>query len=346
VVDIAAILGGPDVRTIAIVGCSKNSGKTTVLNHVLEHLADGPERVGVLSIGIDGEEADFWLGVPKPRVSVREGYLVATADKAMKGSTAQVRTLMRTGAITALGELVLVRVEKPGNLLLAGVRHKADVRLIVDAMLKHQAQKVLIDGAYQRMMAADPDVSQGVILATGAVLGRSVKEVVRRTRAMLDRLLVPRIDDPDDTLLLRDALDHGRIAVRDADSRILLLPETGVAAGEAGLKVSLGSGDAVVALPGALTDRILKVLLAHKVGHVRILVSDPTRVFSSFTQLQKFRERGWDIMAGRAVNLLGISVNPVSILGYELPENELLEGIQAAAPGVPAFVFHEKPPSA
>jgi len=216
----------------------------------------------------------------------------------------------------------------------------------VEAMLKHQVSRVLIDGAYQRMMAADPDVSQGVILATGAVLGRTVREVVRKTRMVLDRMTVPRIEDESDRALLRDAVEHGRVAVRDLDGRIVLLPQSGSAAGEAGLKSSLGSGDAVVALPGALTDRILKVLLMHKGGRMRVLVTDPTRIFGSSQAIAKLRERGGEILAGRSVRLLGVSVNPVSVLGYELPESELLEGVRAVLPGIPVFVLHEKPPSA
>jgi hypothetical protein len=339
---IARVIDDPSVRTVAIVGCSKNSGKTTAMNHVLSGLQGGSERVGLMSIGIDGEEADFWLGVPKPRVSVREGWLVATADKAIKGGTAQVRTMARTGAVTPLGELVLVRVERPGLLLLAGVRHKADVRVLVDLMVKHQAQKVLIDGAYQRLMAADPEVSDGVILATGAILGRTVREVAKRTRATLDRLLLPAATDKADLELLADATRHRRPAVAEKSGRIVVMPDPGAAADEAELRDALGKGDATVAVPGVLTDRVLRVLAAHRAGRVRLIVADPTRMFASAPLFNRFRERGGEVVAGRAVRLLAVTVNPFSVLGYELPEDALLTAVRAVAPDIPVFLCREK----
>ena len=339
---IASVIDDAAIRTIAIVGCSKNSGKTTAMNHVLGGLQGSVDRVGVMSIGIDGEEADFWLGVPKPRVPVREGYLVATADKAIKGGTAQVRTIARTGAITPLGELVLVRVEKPGLLLLAGVRHKADVRVLVELMLKHQAQKVIIDGSYQRLMAADPEVSNGVILATGAILGRTVREVAKRTRQTLDRLLLPVVTAEEDQMLMADALRYRRPAVREANGRIVVLPDSGAAADEADLRDALGKGDVTVAVPGVVTDRLIRVLIAHKAGKVRLIVADPTRLFGSAPLVNKFRERGGDLGAGRAIRLLAIAVNPTSVLGYELPEEALLAAVHALAPEIPVFSFKDR----
>ena len=76
---LSQILHDPELKTIAIVGCSKNSGKTTTLNMVLRDDLPGEPHIGLFSIGIDGEETDFWLGVPKPRVTVRPGWLVASS---------------------------------------------------------------------------------------------------------------------------------------------------------------------------------------------------------------------------------------------------------------------------
>lgn len=336
---IAHVVSDREIRTIAIVGCSKNSGKTTAMNHVLYGLKDAVDRIGLMSIGIDGEEADFWLGVPKPRVIVREGFLVATADKAIKSGTAQVRTIAKTGAVTPLGELVLVRVEREGMLVLAGVRHKADVRLLVDMMLKHQAQKVIIDGSYQRLMAADPEVSDGVILATGAILGRTIREVAKRTRQVLDRLLVSQIDSEDDMALLSDARRYRRPAIRESRGHIVILPEAVAASDDAMLREALGKGDVTIAIPGVVTDRLMRTLLQQKGGRITLLIPDATRLFISAPLFNRFRERGGEVKTGRGIRLLAIAVNPVSVLGYELPEDALLAAIQAITPGVPVFSF-------
>lgn len=340
-VSLAEAVSAPGIRAVAIVGCSKNSGKTTALNHILAGLP--PERgpCGLLSIGIDGEEHDFWLGVPKPRIHVRPGHLVATAERMIRGGTARVRVLHRTGALTPLGELVLARVEEEGLLVLAGVRYKADVRRLVEAMFRHHAARVIIDGSYQRLMAADPEVSQGVVLATGAILGRTVREVVRRTREVLERLRLPAAEDPEERALWEDATRHGHPTTRDARGRIRVLAHTGLTADDPEVRRALGRGDAVVAAPGVVSDRLLWALQGRRSGKVRVVVADPTRLFVSPPVFRRFLARGGLVSVVRPVRLLAIAVNPVSVLGAELPAATLRDAVQALAPDVPVVVTRE-----
>ncbi len=340
-VSLAEVVAASGIRTVAIVGCSKNSGKTTALNHVLAGLPVAQGPCGLLSIGIDGEEHDFWLGVPKPRIHVRPGHLVATAERLIRGGTARVRVLHRTGASTPLGELVLARVEEEGLLVLAGVRHKADVRRLVEAMFRHHAARVIIDGSYQRLMAADPEVSQGVILATGAILGRSVREVTRRTKEVLDRLRLPPAEDPEDLALWEDATRHGRPTTRDARGRIVVLAHPGMTVDEPEVRRALGRGDAVVAAPGVVSDRWLRALQGHRSGQVRVLVADPTRLFVSPPVYRRFLMRGGAIRVSKSVRLLAVAVNPTSVLGGELPAEALRDAIQALVPDLPVVVVRE-----
>lgn len=338
---LAEAVSVPGVRTVAIVGCSKNSGKTTALNHILAGFASDRSPCGLLSIGIDGEEHDFWLGVPKPRIHVGPGHLVATAERLLRGGTARARILHRTGVLTPLGELVLARVEEEGLLVLAGVRHKADVRRLVEAMFRHRAARVIIDGSYQRLMAADPEVSQGVILATGAILGRSVREVVRRTREVLQRLRLPPVMDLEDQALLQDAIRHGRPTTRDATGRIVVLAHPGMAVDEPEVRKALGRGDVVVAAPGVVSDRLLRAIQGHRTGKVRVVVADPTRLFASPPVYRRFLARGGEVRAVRPVNLLAIAVNPTSVLGHGLPAAALRDAIQDLAPDIPAVLVRE-----
>src|SRR5208282_4075290 len=58
----------------------------------------------------------------------------------------------------------------------------AQVREVSDAMLAYGAEQVLIDGAIDRRAASSPEVSDGLVMATGAVLSHELDEVVARTR--------------------------------------------------------------------------------------------------------------------------------------------------------------------
>ncbi|MHB8951259.1 MAG: hypothetical protein ACYC4S_19745, partial [Rhodoferax sp.] len=72
------------LTTLAVMGMTKNTGKTVALNHLLAKAAAAQVAVGVTSIGRDGEERDQVFYVPKPPVLVWPGTLVATARNTLE----------------------------------------------------------------------------------------------------------------------------------------------------------------------------------------------------------------------------------------------------------------------
>lgn len=338
---IASVIEGEGIRTVAIVGCSKNTGKTTTLNQVMGGLAGALDPIGILSIGIDGEDTDFWLGVPKPGIHVAPGTLAATTEDALKASTARFQVLQSTGVMTPLGELVLARTEAPGDLMLAGIRHKADLRLVVDGLVRQGACRVLVDGSYQRLAAADPDVSQGVILSTGAVVGDTMAEVVERTREILERLRVPETGDESARALFREAVDLGVPLIRFEDGRIM--PLEGDEREDDPREVETGHGAVTAAIPGAVTDRWIVALLDRFRGPIHLLATDPTRLFASGPVLRRFAVAGGELTVIRKVRLLALTVNPTRVTGPSLPRDELLAAVASLARSTPVFMFDEVP---
>jgi energy-coupling factor transporter ATP-binding protein EcfA2 len=61
-------------KVVALIGNSKNSGKTTTLNYLLENF----KNAGVITIGLDGEAEDLIYGTFKPKVHLFEGQYVCT----------------------------------------------------------------------------------------------------------------------------------------------------------------------------------------------------------------------------------------------------------------------------
>jgi len=71
------------VRVTAVVGTSKNAGKTTTLNNLIQFVPSKQRPLGLVSIGVDGEDYDFWLGHQKPKIFVQPGDSFATAERAL-----------------------------------------------------------------------------------------------------------------------------------------------------------------------------------------------------------------------------------------------------------------------
>ncbi len=180
---------------LALVGLAKNTGKTQTLAAILAEHARAGVRVGVTSIGRDGEEHDVIdARICKPRILLQAGDLVASTAALMRSSGVAHERLLRTGMRTPLGEVVLARLSERGTIEVAGPSAAADVREVSEAMLDVGAERVLIDGAIDRRAASSPAVADGLVMATGAILAADVERVVALTGDAVDLIRLPRID--------------------------------------------------------------------------------------------------------------------------------------------------------
>ena len=99
------------LRTLAVMGMSKNTGKTVCLNHLLQQAQQDRVAVGLTSIGRDGEERDEVFAIPKPPVHVTPGCLVATARDTLVRAKVRTRQIDGTGILSPMGEILLVKGE-------------------------------------------------------------------------------------------------------------------------------------------------------------------------------------------------------------------------------------------
>jgi hypothetical protein len=176
---------------VTVVGASKNAGKTTTLNALAAAASQAGERIGLVSIGVDGEAFDAWLDIPKPRVHVEKGTLVVTAARMAAEMPGLLRVLQDTGFASALGPTVLAEARGPGGVQLCGVPHRGHIIRAVAQLQERGADRVLVDGAYHRQAAAHADVADAVVLAIGAVLGDTATEAAERAALTLQALATP-----------------------------------------------------------------------------------------------------------------------------------------------------------
>ena len=324
-----------DHQVTAVVGVAKNCGKTTTLDFLLARATAARRVAGVVSVGIDGEPNDVLIGTPKPPVVVHQGQLVASTRVALENSTAGVEYIETLGFSTPLGEAVVARVLADGAVVLAGMRHRGDVRRAVDVMLEHGAQRVLIDGAYGRVMAADPTLADAVVVSTGAVVDTTIDGIVEHTAAVVDRLSLPAIEEPWQRELMQRAI---------AGDETLL-------GGPATAPVSLSSPSALVGLPmsrelwtpeieavaicGLVSNRVVHELLRQKPARV-LLVPDGTVVQADPALVGRLR-RVWEVRALHVSPVVAIAYNPTSVRGPGVRGEALAHAIAARWPKVPVF---------
>ncbi len=322
-------------RRLALVGLAKNTGKTETLTAILAEHAAVETPVGVTSIGRDGEAHDVIdAHIDKPRLKLVAGTLVATTGELLRSSSVAHERLAQTGVRTPLGEVVLARLSEAGTVEVAGPSAAGDVRAVSDAMVELGAAQVLIDGAIDRRAASSPDVADGLLMATGAVLGEDIEHVVAAT---VDAVDLVRLRAPESEPLGGAAAGDERRDSVALQRRLVLSAEP---AEIAALLERHPHADTFT-IDGALSERFLEGLLAarreRKGRELRIIVGDPTKVFLSHRGPSWYERQGLTIEVRRTIALKAITVNPVAPQSHRFDSLELRELIEETVRDVPVF---------
>jgi hypothetical protein len=369
-------------RRIAFIGTSKHAGKTTAMNGFIASAVRQGRRLGIASVGLDGEWLDTILGLPKPRVFAPEGALVASAEGALAASSARFEYLEELPIPTPLGSVLVAQVTMPGHVVLAGVRRRSDVALALPALEHLGAEFCLLDGAFERVAAAAPELIDAAVVAVGAVLGASPDEVARRAAAFLRRFQLP--ETPEE---LKRALEPAHRAgeagywterglFRCSARQVLFNGVLGARMGDAGAtgvgRASEGyspeyetgpdgvnapsgvGGDAQVGrdgsecdlsrhtlwalyLPGAITDVLLRLLLAQVAAPLHLVAAHPAQITAGEAALRAWFAAGHQLSVWRSLPLAAVAVNPHNLMGDPMSAIELQTAVATVAPDLPIY---------
>lgn len=314
--------------TLAIVGTAKNAGKTTCLNHLIARYEALGVRMGLTSVGRDGEDIDAITDRPKPRISPPPGTLVATATLSAKRSDARLREIAKTPFRTAIGPVSLYEVLSTGQVEVAGPVTVQDTVSLIKLLRAHGAKQVFVDGAIDRRASASSEVAQGVVLSTGLSLSEDPEEVARHTLLQTRWLSLeasPYADLPEQTGALTRAGDFlawpAKTVIEQGETLLQWIPE-----------------DArCLSLSGALTEGVAKKLVTGRVEGLDVVVPDGTHLLLSPDTFDKLEARGIRFFASRPVRLVAVTVNPTSPFGATVAPEPFLAMMRERLAPVPVF---------
>jgi hypothetical protein len=329
---LADLLAG--TRRLALVGLAKNTGKTETLAAILRELAEQSTPVGVTSIGRDGEQHDVIdARIPKPRIVLPAGSLVASTDALVRASGLAHEQLARTGLRTPLGEVVIARLAEQGAVEVAGPSTAEGLREVSEAMLSYGAHQVLIDGSIDRRAASSPLVADGLVIATGAVLGESIEDVVSATKDAVDLIRLP-VADAGPSRPPREMSTAASEQVTPARGLVLGAEPAAIVA-----FLREHPNASTFNIDGALSEPFLEGLLpARKERNGReltIVAGDPTRVFLTQHGPDWYRRQGVEIEVRTTIDLKAITVNPVAPQSHRFDSRRLRELIAEAVGKMP-----------
>ena len=292
------LIAASGARALSVVGLVKNAGKTTVVNALM---ANCPHVFGLTSLGLDGERTDHLTGLAKPSISPPPGTLVATTQGSLDRSHYSMKPLEELPFHTPLGRVVIGRAAGDGTVEVSGPTTLAELRVTVDRLLALGCEQVIVDGAINRLGSASPRVSDGVVVATGGMVGDTLDDVVETTVGALDLLTLPGVGPETRMLLAPHAAAGARVMAFSAGgvAHALELP-TVVGEGVTVAREVQRLGADTLLVGGALTqefvDDFSRVLPPRT--ELRVVVRDPTVLVLPPAMVGRFLRRG--IQIGRA----------------------------------------------
>jgi hypothetical protein len=322
---LAQLVTEAKIHSLSLIGLSKNVGKTTTTNHLLETLVGEnhyrSDELALTSLGLDGETTDALTGLPKPRYVPQAGLLVATTTELLlkaESEGTQVERLLQLPGRTALGTVILARILRPGRIIIAGPTLLHDLSNAIDQLERLGTRLSIVDGAINRIGAAAPKITDACIVCTGASAAATPELVARRTADILLRLSTHQTHLMDayrkhisQARLFMFTVDGGENTSTYFEGVIEPLHEARWVA-----RHIQTSQKPVFVLQGALTEDLSRALLTElpktilSVHRGELIVEDATRIFCHSVVLQRLSERGLDIRVANPIRILALTANP------------------------------------
>ena len=323
-------------KIISIVGMAKNAGKTVTLNRIIEDATDRDINLGITSTGRDGERSDVVTKTEKPAVYVFENNIIATTAKSIDRSDAIVEIIRITNYRSPIGNIVLGRVIDGGYIEIAGPQTILEMKELSNEILRLGADVVLVDGSINRIAVASPSVTDGTVLATGAVLSRNMEKVIEETIHKKNILGLTEVNEK-----VKGAVNGyiNESIIIDKDFNIKKLD----------IKTSINSGNIIsdninedtryVYLAGSLVSKTLKdIVNTNKYyKNIDIVVSDGTKIFVSSRDWIKLMKKGLNIKVLNTIKIIAITLNPYSPLGYYFNPKEFINRTKSFIKDIPVF---------
>lgn len=207
------------MTTIGIVGTAKNTGKTTTLSFILNSLKEKKKIFGVTGIGYDGEEIDNITLLPKPRLYFETETLVATSERCLISAEAQFEIIKSTNIVTSLGKISIVKISKPGLMVVAGPNKKSDLNVIINNFNELNAEFLLIDGSLNRI--SPMTLVDKLIFTTGGSRNPDI-EVLAEEMSLIENIFsFPKLETLNN-LLNGKILSKNNIVLADNEKNITL----------------------------------------------------------------------------------------------------------------------------
>ncbi|XMB86184.1 hypothetical protein RJG79_12435 [Mycoplasmatota bacterium WC44] len=306
-----------DVKTLSIIGMQKNVGKTTVLNYILKELSD--RKIGLTSIGRDGEKEDSVYSVKKPSIFVKKGTVIATTGEAINNTSLDVLLIKKTNISTPMGDVEIVLALEDGFIDLAGPSFNTQINEVLRDILGEGVDLFIVDGAFSRKQMASNHMLESTILVTGASYSTDVEKVVNDTYTTYKLLTLPKLNCD----RVNDLINNYAVSIIDRNNNEYTFDLESALGSKEKIVSKLDKTSKYLIINGALTHELVNHLVKYrqKLDRLTIVLKDGTKAFLDYDLYINLQKINIDLKVINRINLICLTYNPYSPLGYEFKDH-------------------------
>lgn len=238
-----------------------------------------------------------------------------------------------------MGEIFIYKsgADQEGYIELVGINSSSRVKKI-KKLMPYDLDLVLIDGALDRRSSAMPALTDGFIMATGAVVGNTEELVIKRTIHEKRKLTLAKVYDNEIRDKVELLIDEGRDGILYSDGRIAYLDSKTSFGHIKELKEKDLENITALIINGALIDSFVeKLIYSLEIKDLDLIVRDGTRVFLNKRSMNLLENSEIRLKVLNSIQLLAVTVNPTSPYSPGLDSMRLVSGLQDKLNNIPVY---------
>ena len=300
-------------KSYAIIGNSKNAGKTTVLNKIVKDISDINKKSAVSSIGWDGEAIDRVYKTEKPAVIIPRGSFVATCKELLPINSSLFKIYEDSKIETILGSIYIVEALSSMKVEIVGPRDLKSTKSLIDKLKKY-CDYILLDGALNRSTSASSMITDGFIFSILYSGKESISEFEKNIKLFYEKYNNFEIIDKKVLNIDSSELITKNFVAIGRDKEIIFMDFQNPIQNEEKLLKVENKADWIY-LPGALTDITVEKLSNFFVD-ISIIIDDWTKNFLSQRILTILKNRNCKIYYLFNSKLVGVTISTFSYSNF------------------------------
>lgn len=309
-------------RVLAIVGTSKNAGKTSFLNWLVKNLSS--LKIAVTTTGRDGEDNDLVTGAKKPKLILNKDTCFTSFDYVANQQKHQLRILEKTDYRTIGKRLFIYKALENIETEVVGPSNISEQSKLVDYFLTQDSDLIIVDGSLDRKSICLSEYITDIILVIGASYG-SLEEITQQARLLRMFTQFP----------VYDVKKYSSITYKSCSANITETEISSIYSNESFLINLLKEKLEWIYIPGAITDVSWeKIKNPVNAFSGKLLIENPVNLLIKSSHIDSLLKTD-RIYSRKSFSFKAVIVNSFCPSNNHIDSERLLNSVREIFPDIP-----------